>query len=209
MSQSSFIVLEGADGSGKSSLAKRLQSEYFNNRACDVFFEPTDKTDAGREIRRVLKSGVEVTPAISRNLKELLYIDRLWDVKNRIKPALLRGHHVVLDRYYFSTAAYQAATPDEAISIVQEYHSDELMLKPDIVFFLDLEPKTALERILKRDVLRDIYESKVQVERTILNYRSLFSRFNENLVIIDGNRGIDMVFSDVTKELIKRRIQPK
>ena len=104
-SQGLFIVLEGIDGTGKSSHAKRLAS-YFSSLGREVVLsrEPTDGP-WGRKLRDSASTG-RLEPA-----EELEYFlrDRREHVEKLIRPALAEGKVVILDRYYFSTMAYLGA----------------------------------------------------------------------------------------------------
>ncbi len=206
--RSLFVVLEGADGSGKSTLSATLAENFFGRDNCRIFFEPTDKTDAGRKIRSILKSAAPVTPEVSAELMELFYIDRLWDIEYQIKPTLRQGRHVILDRYFYSTAAYQAATPEAAERIAHEYLNDCRVLAPDILIYLDIDPQTALQRIGNRSANRDIFETEQQLQKVINNYRRLFAVPPHNSIILDATLTTDEIYRKA-KEAIQSKIPPR
>ena len=76
---------------------------------------------------------------------ELFHKDRKQHVDDVITPALERGTHVVLDRYYFSTMAYQGASGFDVQELRER--NESFAPKPDILLILDLEVETALQRI--------------------------------------------------------------
>jgi dTMP kinase len=172
-----FIVFEGIDGSGKSTtvheIATRLKVLGF---ATEMFREPTEKTDASREIKRILKSAISVTPEIDAQLLELFLIDRLWDVRSQISPALTRGAVVLLDRYYLSTAAYQADTADRVREIMQSYLNDSRIPDPDLIIHLDLPVADALQRLVSRSE-RDVFETEARLTSIRGRYGYTFSEF--------------------------------
>lgn len=181
---SKFIVLEGIDGSGKSSLAKALA-----NQGDSVFFEPTRSTAEGLEIRGILSSEPEITVEINRMLLKLFRIDRLWNLENQIKPGLKNGR-VVLDRYFFSTAAYQGLDQEHCLNIVEEYLNDKEVLQPDLVLYLDVSVEQSLNRLSTRNTTQDVYEKKENLEKIKKNYMNIWQRFAPeiNLRVIDASK---------------------
>ena len=158
-----FIVFEGIDGSGKSTtiaeVADRLNAAGFKVLQLR---EPTEKTDASREIRRILRTAETIDAKISRDLLELFLIDRLWDIQHQIGPALRSGSTVLLDRYFISTSAYQAAGTEETLKIMRDYLGDSRVLKPDMLVFLNLPVKTAVSRLAGRGA-RDVFETEARL----------------------------------------------
>lgn len=137
-----LFVFEGIDGVGKSSVSKSVLKRLNNDGIESVrFFEPT-KMKWGQKIRDIFEQGERLDP---EEEAELFMKDRKDDVEKQIKPALERGKVVLLDRYYFSTAAYQGAEGMEWQRIIQD--NEEFCVLPDAVFFLQLNPVDALERI--------------------------------------------------------------
>ncbi len=173
-----FIVFEGIDGSGKSTtigeICSHLEPHGFS---CVALREPTEKTDASREIRRILRTAREVDAQMSSELLELFLIDRLWDLKHQILPALLAGKIVLLDRYFFSTAAYQAMDNSQIHAILNAYLANNQIRLPDLVVFLDLPVNVALARMNSRAQL-DVFETEARLERIAANYREVFRQLN-------------------------------
>lgn len=174
-----FIVFEGIDGSGKSTaigeICARLEPQGLS---CVALREPTEKTDASREIRRILRTAKEVDAKISKDLLDLFLIDRLWDLKHQILPALLAGKIVLLDRYFFSTAAYQAMDNAQIQAILDDYLGNSQVRLPELVVFLDLPVGIALARMKSRAQL-DVFETEARLTRIATNYREVFRRFGE------------------------------
>jgi|JI10StandDraft_1071094.scaffolds.fasta_scaffold39931_3 dTMP kinase len=172
-----FVVLEGIDGSGKSTAAAEI-SRRVEQQGVRVALlrEPTEKTDASREIRRILRSVKEIDERISHELNDLFLIDRLWDIDTQIKPALAAGAVVLLDRYYLSTAAYQAATLEDTRRIMADYLGDERILTPDLLLYLNLPVQTALKRLTARREL-DVFESEAKLSAIAGRYAEAIAIF--------------------------------
>ena len=164
-----FIVLEGIDGSGKSTLAARL-AQWLRGQGQDVLLdrEPSD-SPAGREIRRRAAGNQPVSP---QEELELFLDDRRHHVAHAIGPALSSGKWVVLDRYFFSTAAYQGARglDPQAILEMNRHFAPE----PKHVFLLDLPVHQAWTRLqLGRETLAPLFEHQPFLERVREQYLAL------------------------------------
>ncbi len=189
-----LIAVEGIDGSGKTTVVKFLEEEL-KKRGYDVvvFKEPTN-SEWGRKIKRAFKD---------RRLKpeeelELFLKDRVWNVKNNVVPALKAGKVVIMDRYYYSTIAYQGALGIDPDYIRQL--NEKIAPKPDLVIILDVKPETALKRIIGRGNRPNRFEDLEYLRRV----REIFlSLKNKNIVVIDAERDLENVKSDVLKVVSK------
>jgi dTMP kinase len=136
-----LIVFEGIDGSGKSTQA-RLLAEVLQARGHRAVFsrEPTQ----GKWGRMVRDSGITGRLSPQEEL-DLFHQDRAEHVTTLIAPALARGETVILDRYYFSTMAYQGARGfDPAIL---RGINEAFAPIPDLLFIFDLQVDAALARV--------------------------------------------------------------
>lgn len=137
-----FIVVEGIDGTGKSTLAMNL-CKALKERGVDTLctFEPTD----GRW-GRMLRASFTGRNRLSLNRElELFLKDRREHLENGVNPALESGRTVVCDRYYFSTMAYQGARGMDMHEIRRRNESFAPI--PDLVLLLELSPEEAVRRI--------------------------------------------------------------
>jgi len=143
-----FIALEGTEGSGKSTIAKRL-AESFRGQGRDVIVtrEPGG-TEIGERIRRVLL-GAGSSGMLAETELLLFAAARAQHVGELIRPALDRGSFVIADRFSDSSIAYQAAgrgVPIESVAAVQRIATDGL--EPDLKLLLDLPVAVGLQRRL-------------------------------------------------------------
>jgi dTMP kinase len=179
-----LLVIEGIDGAGKSTLQRRL-AEWCRQRGRTVTIsrEPTDGP-YGRALRESARSGRHDP---EREL-DLFLKDRREHVDTLIRPALDRGEVVILDRYYFSTAAYQGARgldPNEIIKTNEAFSP-----VPDLVLLLDLDPTAGHERIGARGGSPDGFEGAAylaEVRRIFLSFDRPFIRR------IDATRAAEVV----------------
>jgi dTMP kinase len=141
-----FIVLEGGEGSGKSTqaaiLARRLRAD---GRDVVETFEPGG-TARGALLRSVLLD--DDTPLDPRAELLLLAADRAQHVSETIAPALLRGTVVVCDRFSPSTLVYQGVARGlgvDAVEVVDGFATSGVA--PDVVVVLDVSEAVARERL--------------------------------------------------------------
>lgn len=138
-----LIVFEGIDGTGKSTHC-RLLADYLESRGLSTarLSEPT-RGAWGTKIRKILAEGRN---GISPEEELILFVnDRKEDVERNIKPALEQKKAVLIDRYYYSTAAYQGALGLDPEKICRE--NESFAPRPDLVFIFEASPEECLRRI--------------------------------------------------------------
>jgi len=191
-----FIVLEGIDGTGKSTQASLL-AERLRGRGIEtsVFREPTGGV-WGQKIRAKARKAGSLTAA-----QELdLFLRDRWDnVKTNIRPALERGEAVVMDRYYFSTIAYQGARGLDPKRIRRL--NEAFAPPPDLVFILDLDPAKGLGRIRGRGPRDALFER----EDYLCKVRALFRSFRgKRFVRVDASQPVESVRDAIWARVLER-----
>ncbi|MFC7336379.1 dTMP kinase [Haloferula chungangensis] len=154
-----FIVLEGIDGTGKSTQCQLL-ADWFREQGREVVTsrEPTDGP-WGSKLRQSAATG-RLSPE-----DELDYFlkDRSQHVEELIKPSLEAGKVVILDRYYFSTMAYQGSRGFDPTEIRQK--NEAFAPIPDHLFILDLDVDTAHSRIGGRGDSANEFEKRDSLQK--------------------------------------------
>ena len=145
MSRGSLIVLEGLDGSGKSTQLPRL-AERLTAAGREVVQtrEPYDCAP-GREIRELAQRHVPVAP---EEELALFLAQRRLHVAEVIAPALARGAVVLSDRYFLSTVAYQGARGLDPKRLLAANEAE--FPRPDLALLLVLPPADGLARVAAR-----------------------------------------------------------
>ena len=185
--QGLFCVLEGIDGSGKSSLCEQITNHYkYRSFAISAFAEPT-KFPTGKKIRKVLSGELEMS---SKELLELFLEDRKESLEKNIYPSLQKDKLTIADRYLYSTCAYQGISFFSPLEIFKMNLERGFRL-PDIVFYLEIDLQTAFER--RKDRLgQEILETESIQAKVLRNYEILFreNKLQENVFILDGKKTI-------------------
>lgn len=194
-----FIVIEGVDGSGKTTQSELL-SAYLRGLGRKVHHtaEPT-ATGLGGMVRDGL--GAE-HPRTSDELAAMFLADRVAhnvSQKSGIRRYVEGGTDVVCDRYYYSSIAYQGV--DGSLEWVADMNLNcPSIMKPDICIFIDLDPEKCLEHIRAGRSHFEIYEENAAViSETRRRYGIVFDMLDgrDNIVIVDGARSREEVFADI------------
>ncbi len=193
-----FITFEGIDGSGKSTQAARL-AERLNSAGIDIVRtrEPGGSSGA-EEIRALVLQGDP--DRWSAETEILLFTAARRDhLEKTILPSLAEGKCVVSDRFADSTRVYQGATRGDLRSTVDKLHSLMIGKEPDLTFIIDMDPEVALRRGLARNSGEDRFEDfGLGFQETLRHgFLALARDFPERCIVIDGNRSVDAVASEV------------
>ena len=163
-----FIVFEGIDGTGKTTQIKKLLT-HLQGMNYDVvsFYQPTHGT-WGKKLRQLFVDG-HIIPI--RDEIQLSVNDRQESVERDILPALQKNKLVLLDRYYWSNAAYQGILDD-----------------------------TAYKRILnERKEIPNKFETVNNLQQSLTIYNEIISKkfFTGSLIIISAVKDPETVFETI------------
>lgn len=193
--KSQFFVFEGIDGSGKTTVSKRV-SEILNTKSIPNVWhrEPTD-SEFGKKIREFLQEKIKLNP--DEQLK-LFLSDREVSVNETILPSLKNGKSIVQDRYYFSTAAYQGRDEEHAADILY-MNEDKGFPEPNRVYFLDLSPEEALERRATRGGNKEVFDEQLEQTRIYQNYLAILP---ESTIFVDATADLDEVVNFCVEDIL-------
>ncbi len=187
-----FIALEGIDGSGKSTQA-RILADRLKQAGISVYgtMEPTQVL-AGSLIRQALTGRIQADHRVIAALFVADRLDHLLNETNGVCRKIEEGTSVIMDRYCFSSYAYQGVkVPMDWL--IQANALCSQILRPDINLFIDTDPDTALARIAANRFETELFEEKSWLVQVRNNYMEAFERLrdSENVVVIDGNCSVD------------------
>jgi dTMP kinase len=194
-----FIVIEGLDGAGTTTQAELLAERLSERGSVWQTQEPTNRP-AGQLIRQILTHDWKTDP---RALALLFAADRVdhvyrdWGILDHLR----RGVHVVCDRYYLSSMAYQ--TLDAGFDWV--YRINDRVLRTDVMVFVEVPVVQCLERIGDRQGGRkELFEEQRALEKVRASYYQAMQRLGEQeaIQVVDGCGSIDQV-----AELVWNRVE--
>ncbi|MFL2939665.1 MAG: dTMP kinase [Marine Group III euryarchaeote CG-Epi4] len=183
-----LINLEGIDGCGKSTQSQFLMDKFENDNEKTIMLKEPTNGKYGQKLWNMLSGKIEAT---TEEILELFVLDRKEHVNQKIKPALDQGKIVLMDRYYYSTMAYQSAA---GIDVSRIRRDNEFAPKPDIVLIFDLPADLAMKRVRSHSVA-DVFEKEEHLEKVRKAYLNLE---NDPLVrIIDATGTPEEIFDEV------------
>ncbi|MBN1498605.1 MAG: dTMP kinase [Spirochaetes bacterium] len=165
-----LIVFEGIDGSGKTTVISIVAKKIMKHTEVSILREPTS-SQYGVEIRELLSNSAN--PPLDR-IMDLFINDRRLDVQKNIMPALDNGRIVLMDRYYYSNAAYQGAMGESPEKILAR-NIENNFPSPDMVFFMKISPEAALDRISKRKNEAEIAEECFEKTEFLKKVESVYA----------------------------------
>lgn len=180
MKKGKFIVFEGVSGTGKETQAKLLQ-KFLKKKGIfsKIVFHPSPE----------LKPALRKASSVGEQIK-LLAQDREDRVKKVIRPTILRGEWIISLRNYVSAMVYQGDT-----GIIKK-----IDISPDYLFYFDISPKVAMERIVSRGETRGKYEKLMVLEEKRKKYQEVLKNIPH--IRIDASQSIDRVSARITDEII-------
>lgn len=208
MSRGRFITLEGPEGSGKTTQAKRLVA-HLETKGLEVLYtrEPGG-TALGESIRDLLQHNAAGEPPVDRAEVLLFAASRAQLVDRVIEPALSRGAWVISDRFADSTTVYQGFGRefgvDDMLSINAFAIAEAI---PDMTLLLDLPVETSFERIHQRVAEQGGALDRIEQEdrsfhtRVREGYLTLAERFAERFEVLQAGGSIDEVEAMIWNEV--------
>ena len=205
-----FIVMEGPDGSGKTTQINLLK-EYLEEAGyeCLITREPGG-TVIGEEVRQLILNPEhkEMSPVTEM----LLYAaSRAQLVHEVIGPALEEGKIVISDRFVDSSIVYQGIARKLGISTVSAVNAPGIgIYRPDGIFFIDLSEAEGLRRKKEQKNLDRMEQEGIDFHHMVSEgYRKVLSGRPE-VMKIDGGRSIDTIQKKIRNhvdELLKKKIR--
>lgn len=200
-----YIVLEGIDGSGKTTQIERLY-DYFTSLGKDVIKTREPRKDEGLigELIQKILNGKTKVPAVA--IQYLFSADRGMHHAEVIEPALKEGKIVLSDRCFWSAVPYGVLDLEEDFndntakyilvsqSILSMYHQ---FLAPDKTIYLDIPVERAMDRLSKKAHVKEIYEETRKIIKAKEGYNWLLQEFPQEFTVVDGSKSIDAVESEI------------
>ncbi|HRG46311.1 MAG TPA: dTMP kinase [Leptospiraceae bacterium] len=171
MNKTKFIVFEGIDGSGKSTLSTMVLNSLIERNFPIVKFNEPTSFETGMKIRKFLRKEI----SLSREEQiELFLADRKDSLEKNVYPNLKAGNSVILDRYFYSMAAYQS---DESIQpeTILHMNLNRNYPVPDLIIYLEINPEISLARTKRRNA-NEHFENLETLKKVSLAYEKVIPK---------------------------------
>lgn len=203
-----FLVFEGIDGSGKTTLIKSVTHELKQRGIAPVLTKEPGGTAFGSSIREILLRKENPPTPLSELL--LYYADRRQNIEQRIKPALLQKKWIISDRYWASTYAFQCAGRKVDIAFMETLRNFVCKgFEPDFWILLDLPVEVSLQRLeTSRKNTRDRFEleEKKFHKKVRQAYLDLASREKDKWLVLDARKSLETLVADVILKLEDKKL---
>ena len=198
MTKGKFVVIEGLEGAGKSSVIQAIAKHLQQAGIATICTREPGGTALAERIRECVKSPWPDERVTPQTELLLMYASRSQLVENVIAPALSAGTWVVGDRHDLSTRAYQGGGRQLNREWLSQLKSMTLGdFSPDLTIYLDVSPEVGLSRARGRGALDRIeQESLAFFQRVRTEYLSLIAN-DPRSKLVDAEQPMDDVHRDV------------
>lgn len=201
-----FITLEGGEGTGKSTQAKRLAAALQKRGIESIVTREPGGSPGAEQIRELLVHGEPGRwSALTETL--LVFAARVDHVERTIKPALASGKWVISDRFTDSTYAYQGVARGTDREIIRRVQSAAIGdFKPNLTLVLDLPVSVGLERAKARPGSENRFEGfDVEFHQKLQQaFVDIARRNGERCVLLDAGGSEDEVAELIWQTVAKR-----
>jgi len=215
MNNGCYIVLEGIDGSGKSTIAERLyndiKAKYPDRKT--IFTIHPGSTALGQHLRKLVKTPELIDPNIridNLSRQMLHFVDTISFHKTILEPELAKGSIIVSDRCTYISAVIYGLATGLSMADVTNLFSIYPPRKADLVMVFDVDWNTAKQRMVTRmkedffDNQKDEFFQKIsqyyhEITKPSLEQAVLYNQIVSlsNLKLLDSNRDIETVYNEV------------
>lgn len=201
-----LIVVEGADGSGRSTQIARLVEWLEGSGHATIQVGLKRSTLVSGELEQAKQGNI-----LSRTTLSLFYATDFADqLENRILPALKAGLMVLADRYIYTLMVRDMVRGMDELWLKNLYG---IALVPDVVFYLSVSPAELVQRNFAKDFTLDYWESGMDLGLSrdmfdsFVQYQSLVAKQFQRLqatygfTIVDGNRSVDNLNAELQQKI--------
>lgn len=196
MAKGYFIVFEGPDGSGKTTVADAVCNKLTANGFDIVHTREPGGIDIAEQIRNVILDPKNT--AMDARTEALLYAaSRRQHLMEKVLPAIDAGKIVICERFVYSSLAYQGKA--RGIGIDAVYKINEFAIegcKPDLTIYLDIDEKLGQSRINQRETKDRLDAESINFHHLVNEgYKEILDKYKD-IKIVDASKPVDEVIND-------------
>lgn len=190
-----FISFEGVDGSGKTTVIKKLKRKLRKTYNKDTFIYTKEPNygSFGKKINKILLKNKELNPET-----ELLLFNA---IRKEHLSNLDYSKHIICDRFYDSTVAYQHYGEKVKLTKINNLHKNFCNnFLPDLTLFLDINPEISLQRKIRKNKYDEL---DINFHKNVYNgYLKIVEESSNRIVKIDANKNLKDVVNDCYNTII-------
>ena len=195
-----FIVFEGPDGSGKTTILEKVKKILEKDSYPVSYYREPGGTPISEKIRSIIIDNDNVE--MSAKTEALLFAaSRAQLVEEKIKPDLREGKIVICDRFVLSSLLYQGLGRNlgiDKIKSINDFATEGL--KADLNIFFNIDYKTALERKRANFSADRLENEDFSFHKKIFDgYMQMADLYKDEIVKVDARKSIE----DLTEDVIK------
>lgn len=203
-----FITFEGPDGSGKSTIIKKVYEKLVNDGFDIILTREPGGTPIAEKIRDIILDNSNV--ALDARTEALLYAaSRRQHLVEKIRPALKEGKIVLCDRFLDSSLAYQGGGRNLGVQNVLNINLFATEnTYPDLTLFFDIDPELGLKRVSqdkKRVADRLDNENENFHEKVYSTFKEIVNTNSQRIITIDASKSIEEV-TECAYKTIKEKL---
>lgn len=201
-----FIVIDGGEGSGKSTIIERLKSEYPDV----VFSREPGGTPHAEEIRRVMLNSEHAKDSSGTTILLLVSAGRSDHMDKKAVPTILSGKHFITDRSDCTSWGYQIGGQEGGYELKKLFFAIRPVVykevRPHLHIILEVDPAEGARRVAARKGEVNHFDERKQDFhlRVMKAYRTFGRLFPFEVKFVDANRSKDEVYADVKAILAKK-----
>ena len=204
MNRGWFIVFEGCDGSGKTTVSQGVYHKLMDKGYPVIYTREPGGIDISEQIRKVVLDPKN-TEMDSRTEALLYAASRRQHLVQKVIPALEEHKIVICDRFLFSSLAYQGYARGigvEEVLQINQFAIEGYM--PDTTIFLDVLPEVGLERIQDRSFKDRLDQENIDFHQRVFDgYMYVNEHYGDDVVKFDANRTPEVIIDEITAYIEK------
>ncbi|MFN4245936.1 MAG: dTMP kinase [Brevinematia bacterium] len=202
-----IIVFEGIDGSGKTTVSKKIYEELKDVfKGCVFWFSEPSPTKLGSTLKTILTSKEISLTTLEQTL--LFTTDRLFLLRNYIIPYNKENKIIIMDRSFISTYAYQIMNIEDEnlkkiLTTLTELSISEFYI--DILFYFDCPSQISFSRIKEKDGIESKgIEFIEKVRRNYLKFIESKHSKVKTIEIINATKNLEDIYNEVRSKVIEK-----